>query len=84
VEAYLDEIHITVNKNAIPFDKNKPAVASGIRLGTPAITSRGMGLNESREIAAIIVEALGDVEARAKVAQFRGRVLELTSRFDVP
>jgi glycine hydroxymethyltransferase len=84
VEAYLDEIRITVNKNAIPFDPQKPAVASGIRLGTPAITSRGFGIDEVREIGKIIVEALGDVPAKAKQERLRGRVAELTSRFDVP
>ena len=84
VEEYLDEIHITVNKNAIPFDKNKPMVASGIRLGTPAITSRGMGKDESRAIARIIVDALGDIATRQKVAVLAARVSELTARFDVP
>jgi glycine hydroxymethyltransferase len=83
-EAYLDEIHITVNKNAIPFDVLKPAVTSGIRLGTPAITSRGMGLAEAREIGKIIVEALDDVESKRKREALRRRVSELTSRFDVP
>ena len=62
VEAYLDEIGITVNKNAIPFDKQKPIVASGIRIGTPAITSRGMGAQECREIARIICDGLADIE----------------------
>jgi glycine hydroxymethyltransferase len=84
VEAYLDEIGITVNKNAIPFDKQKPMVASGIRLGTPAITARGLGAAESREIARIICEGFADVEERAQIEKLRGRVRELTSRFDVP
>jgi glycine hydroxymethyltransferase len=84
VEAYLDRIGITVNKNAIPYDKQKPMVASGIRIGTPAITSRGLGEAECREVAKIIVDALGDIEASAKVDLLRGRVHELTSRFDVP
>ena len=84
VEAYLDEIRITVNKNAIPFDPQKPAVTSGIRIGSPAITSRGMGESEAREIGKIIGEALGDIEARAKMDALRGRVAELTSRFGVP
>ena len=51
VEEYLDQVGITVNKNAIPFDTQKPFVASGIRLGTPAITARGFGADESREVA---------------------------------
>jgi glycine hydroxymethyltransferase len=50
-EAYLDEIDITVNKNAIPFDKQKPFVASGIRIGTPALTTRGMKETEMRVVA---------------------------------
>ncbi len=84
VEAYLDEIRITVNKNAIPFDPQKPMVTSGIRLGTPAITSRGMGEADAREIGKIIGEALGDIADRAKLEHLRGRVAELSARFDVP
>jgi len=84
VEAYLDEIAITVNKNAIPFDPQKPAVTSGIRLGSPAITSRGMGEDEAREIGKIIGEALGDVGTRVKMERLRDRVSGLTERFDVP
>jgi glycine hydroxymethyltransferase len=84
VEAYLDEIGITVNKNAIPFDRQKPMVASGIRIGTPAITTRGLGTEECREVARIICDAFTDVEAKARVEALRGRVHELTGRFDVP
>ena len=84
VEAYLDEIHITVNKNAIPFDPQKPMVTSGIRIGSPAITSRGMGEAEAREIGAIIGAALDDIEARTEQAVLRARVTELTARHDVP
>jgi glycine hydroxymethyltransferase len=84
VETYLDEIQITVNKNAIPFDQQKPMVTSGIRVGTPAITSRGFGEAEAREVGRIIGEALGDIEARARIEELRARVGELTARFDVP
>ena len=84
VEAYLDRIGITVNKNAIPYDRQKPMVASGVRIGTPAITSRGLGVPECREVARIMVEALGDIEAATNVERLHGRVRELTSRFDVP
>jgi glycine hydroxymethyltransferase len=84
VEGYLDEIGITVNKNAIPFDKQKPMVASGVRIGTPAITSRGLGLDDCREVARIICEGLTDIEAREKIERLRDRVHELTSRFEVP
>jgi glycine hydroxymethyltransferase len=84
VEGYLDEINITVNKNAIPFDTQKPMVASGIRIGSPAITSRGMGEAEAREIGKIIGEALGDIGERAQIERLRGRVSELTSQYGVP
>lgn len=84
VEEYLDEIQVTVNKNAIPFDRQKPAVASGIRIGTPAVTSRGMGVPEAREIGKIIGEALDDVGPREKIPRLRARVAELTARYDVP
>ena len=84
VEGYLDEIKITVNKNGIPFDPQKPAITSGIRIGSPAITTRGMGVAEAREIGRIIGDALDDVGTRTKMARLRGRVAELTARFDVP
>jgi glycine hydroxymethyltransferase len=84
VEAYLDEIGITVNKNAIPFDQQKPFIASGIRLGTPAITARGFGVEECREVARIVCAGFADIERRTEIERLRGRVHELTSRFDVP
>lgn len=58
LEKLLDEAHITVNKNAVPFDTQKPFVTSGIRLGTPAITSRGMKENEARKIAGLIIKII--------------------------
>ncbi len=83
-EEYLDGISITVNKNAIPYDQQKPFVASGIRIGTPAITTRGFGEDECREVARIICEGLDDIGTRAKIDALRGRVRELTGRFSVP
>ena len=84
VEQYLDEIRITVNKNAIPFDPQKPAVTSGIRIGSPAITSRGFGADDAREVGRIIGEALDDVATGAKKDRLRARVAELTAKHDVP
>ncbi|MBV8284328.1 MAG: serine hydroxymethyltransferase, partial [Candidatus Eremiobacteraeota bacterium] len=84
VEAYLDEIGITVNKNAIPFDQQKPMIASGVRIGTPAITARGLGLDDCREVSRIICDGLTDIESRAKIETLRDRVHELTGRFEVP
>ena len=63
LEKMLDEVHITVNKNAIPFDTQKPFVTSGIRIGTPAMTSRGMKETEERKIAALIAEIREKKEA---------------------
>jgi glycine hydroxymethyltransferase len=84
VEEYLDEIRITVNKNAIPFDPQKPAVTSGIRIGSPAITSRGFSEADAREVGKIIGEALTDVGTGEKKDRLRARVAELASRHDVP
>jgi glycine hydroxymethyltransferase len=84
VEEYLDGIGITVNKNTIPFDKNPPAVASGVRVGTPAITTRGMKEAEMREIADIMSAGMDDIPARAAVDRLRARVYELTAHFGVP
>ena len=63
LEHMLDEVHITVNKNAIPFDVQKPFVTSGIRIGTPAITSRGMKEAEARKIARLIAEIIDKKQA---------------------
>ncbi len=63
LEKMLDEVHITVNKNAIPFDTQKPFVTSGIRIGTPAMTSRGMKETEAGKIAALIAEIIEKKEA---------------------
>lgn len=63
LEKLLDEVHITVNKNAIPFDPQKPFVTSGIRVGTPAMTSRGMKEPEARKIAQLIAKVIDEREA---------------------
>ena len=62
LEKLLDEVHITVNKNAVPFDKQKPFVTSGIRVGTPAMTSRGMKEPEARKVARLISKVIDERE----------------------
>jgi glycine hydroxymethyltransferase len=84
VETYLDEIGITVNKNTIPFDKNPPTVASGIRIGTPAVTTRGMKEADMVAIADIFGDAMDDVGARTAIDRLRRRVYDLTAQFGVP
>ena len=78
-EKALDEVGVTCNKNAIPFDPEKPFVTSGIRLGTPAVTTRGMKEDEMVTIAEIIDLAISDFEANQE--RCRGMVAELLSRF---
>jgi glycine hydroxymethyltransferase len=88
-EASLGRAHITCNKNGVPFDPEKPMVTSGVRLGTPAATSRGFGVAEFKRVGELIVETLdglsknGD-EANASVEEsVKNRVHELTRRFPI-
>ncbi len=83
-EALLDEVGITVNKNSIPFDTNRPNTASGIRIGTPATTTRGFGPDEMREVGRIIVEAIAqrdDPTARVRLA---AEARAICARFPAP
>jgi glycine hydroxymethyltransferase len=81
---WLDKANITVNKNAIPFDTKSPFVTSGIRVGTPAVTTRGMKEAEMAQIAGFIQRALAAGGSEEAVADVRKGVLELTARFPVP
>jgi len=80
-EIALDKAYITVNKNGIPFDVNPPMNPSGVRLGTPALTTRGFGTAEMAEVAACIAQVLRAPADEANLAEVRRRVALLTQRF---
>jgi glycine hydroxymethyltransferase len=80
----LDHALITVNKNAIPFDKQKPFVTSGIRLGTPAVTTRGMKEAEMKQIAAWVGKIAADPASTKLQQSIRDEVVAFTEKFPVP
>jgi len=82
-DASLGRAYITVNKNSVPNDPQSPFVTSGLRLGTPAITTRGFGVAETRELTGWIADILDDVENEEIIDRVRGQVLELCQRFPV-
>jgi len=82
-EQVLGQAHITCNKNAIPNDPEKPFVTSGIRLGSPAMTTRGFGPAEAELVGNLIADVLDNPHDEANIASVRARVAELTARFPV-
>ncbi|MGN8554862.1 UNVERIFIED_CONTAM: serine hydroxymethyltransferase, partial [Microbacterium sp. SLM126] len=82
-EKILGDAHFTVNKNAIPYDPEKPFVTSGIRLGSPAMTTRGFKEEEARQVANLIADVLDNPHDTANIARVREQVSALTRRFPV-
>ena len=82
-DAALGRANITVNKNSVPNDPQSPFVTSGLRLGTPAITTRGFGSKETRELTNWIADVLDDISDEVTIKRVRGQVVELCKRFPV-
>jgi glycine hydroxymethyltransferase len=82
-DAALGRANITVNKNAVPNDPQSPFVTSGLRLGTPAITTRGFGIEETRQLSGWIADVLDDIDSEATIERVKGEVLQLCRRFPV-
>ena len=82
-DAALGSAHITVNKNAVPNDPQSPFVTSGIRVGTPAMTTRGMQADEARQLASWMCDVLDHIEDESVIARVRGQVTELCGRHPV-
>ena len=83
-ETTLERCGITVNKNMIPFDSRKPIDPSGIRVGTPALTTRGLGTSEMKQVGTWILEALRKHDSDAAISRIRAEVAELCGRYPVP
>ena len=81
VEKALDKAGITVNKNGIPYDTEKPMVTSGIRIGTPAVTTRGMKEKEMEEIANFILRVVDNINNESELLKIREEVRELCLKF---
>jgi glycine hydroxymethyltransferase len=80
----LEEVNIVANRNAIPFDPRPPRIASGMRFGTPAATTRGMGPNEMKQIGAWIVKVIANIGDQSLKKQIKEEVKQLCARFPVP
>ena len=83
-EEALERVNIVANKNAIPYDTRPPRVTSGLRLGTPAVTSRGFGTQEMKAVASMIVRLLSNSGDESVEQQVKAEVKDMTSRFPVP
>jgi len=82
-DAVLDRASITVNKNSVPKDPRSPFVTSGLRLGTPAVTTRGFGIDEINLLTGWIADILDDISNEGTVERVRGEVLNLCKKFPV-
>lgn len=84
VEEALESVGIIVNRNSIPFDSRPPQITSGIRLGTPAVTTRGFGVGEIRRIAGLIIKVLSHLGEDKVYQEVRGEVREMCRSFPLP
>ena len=83
-EVALDKAGITVNKNMIPFDQRKPMDPSGVRIGTAALTTRGMKQDEMKKVGAWILDVLKNTESDSELGRIRSEIAEFTAAFPVP
>ena len=83
-EISLGKVNIVANRNTIPYDKNPPGTGSGIRLGTPALTSRGMGQKEANQIGELILQTLNNFGNEKISNSVKAEISELAERFPVP
>jgi glycine hydroxymethyltransferase len=82
-DAALDHANITVNKNAVPNDPRSPFVTSGLRLGTPAVTTRGFGVDEITQLSGWVADILDNIEDEKRIKSVREQVIDLCKRFPV-
>jgi len=80
----LENVGILVNKNAIPFDPEPPQITSGIRLGTPAVTTRGFGTQETKQTASLIIKVLSNIGDKKVEKEVSEQVASLCQRFPAP
>ena len=82
-DAALGRAHITANKNSVPNDPQSPFVTSGLRFGTPAITTRGFGMEETKVLTNLVCDVLDNIQSESKLSEVKGKVLELCKAFPV-